>query len=116
MNYSKVTKMIRALLLVVTLMVAASVSAFAATATQATYSVSVDMTGSGAGFSTGDLLSNTSSFLTQYASFIVLIAAIVFARPLLNFAFFILEKVSPRYRANKRFNDMHEKIMKKMKK
>jgi hypothetical protein len=115
-KFLNVTKFIRAFVLAAIAMLAASVSVFASSVTGATYSVVVDMSDSGAGFTTTDLLTNTSSFLTQYAPFIVLIAAIIFAKPLLNFVFFILEKVSPRHRANKRFNDMHAEIMSKMKK
>jgi hypothetical protein len=107
----KFKKMFNAFLLFVTVMIVTSVSAFAASPVP----VVVNMTGSGAGFSTTDLLTNTGSFLIQYSPFIVLIAAVIFARPLLNFIFFIIEKASPRYRENKRFNDMHEKIMSKMK-
>jgi hypothetical protein len=74
--------------------VGASVTVAASTASHAaTVPVVVDMTGSGAGFTTTDLLSNTSSFLTQYAPFIVLVAAIIFAKPLLNFVFFVLGKI-----------------------
>jgi hypothetical protein len=110
------SKMVKAFLLMGTAMIVASVSV-SASVNQATYSVVVDMTGSGAGFTTGDLLSNTSSFLTQYAPFIVLIAAIIFARPLLNFVFFVLDKAGPsKHRKNVRFNKMHEEIMSKMKK
>jgi hypothetical protein len=82
------SKMVKAFLLVGAMAMASIGSAFAASPAP----VVVNMAGSGAGFTTTDLLTNTASFLTQYAPFIVLIAAIIFAKPLLNFVFFVLGK------------------------
>jgi hypothetical protein len=82
------SKFVRAFALVATAMMAVMGSAFASSPAP----VVVSMTGSGAGFTTTDLLTNTAAFMTQYATFIVLIAAIIFAKPLLNFIFFVLGK------------------------
>jgi hypothetical protein len=88
-NRLKMSKFVKALGVGATLTIATSTATFAASPAP----VVVNMAGSGAGFTTTDLLTNTSSFLTQYAPFIVLVAAIIFAKPLLNFVFFVLGKI-----------------------